>query len=145
METKTIFKIVGAVTAVVGTVVVVKYVIRSVAEAKAREIQIQLQREEASKPAQEQSSAKNYNPSADARYIKKLLHGANLLMYPEVTELIMNLSDDKTKKLYDHYNKYFKENGRTLTKQLEEEWNHMYPLESVYVPAIKKLKALGLR
>lgn len=145
MDNKTLIKIGGTLVVAIGTVVVAKYIIRSISEARAREIQIQLQREEAAKPIEEQSSATNYNPSADAKFIKKCLHGANLLVYPEVTELIMNLSDDKLRKLYNHYNKYFKENGRTLTKQMESEWNHMYPLPSVYIPAINKLKALGLR
>lgn len=131
--------------ATVSAVLVTKYILKSMSEARAREIQMQLQRDDASKPTEQQSSAKNYNPAADARFIKECLHGANLLMYPEVSELIMNMSDEKTKKLYDYYNKYFKESGRTLTKQMESEWNHNYPFPIVYTPAIKKLKALGLR
>ena len=81
-----------------------------------------------------------WDPDPIAADIADKLEGYNLMVYPEVNDLLAPLNPDQTKLLYNHYNTYYAQDEPTLTKLLEGEWTGT----NAYFPSITKLKQLGL-
>ena len=98
---------------------------------------------------QVEDTAENYNPKSDADYLKSKIHGFGIWAdaYYEVADRLQRLSDDKLIKLNNYYNsKGYKEDGRTLVRELEHEDALECPpfIDYCYNNVIKRMKNLGL-
>ena len=94
------------------------------------------EKEEASLPPEQQSSADNYDPTPHVKQIKDMICGGNFWQYTdEVNAIIIPLSDERTRKLA----KAYKCDGKGLYTNLTGECCY-----DVYTDSEAKLKRLGL-
>jgi hypothetical protein len=91
----------------------------------------------------EESEAKNYNPSSDAKYIYDRISGWKkpFVYYDsEVNAMIAKQTDAKLKKLAEYYKTKYK---KSLWLALDEEWD--YFSGNQYKGSMNRLSSLGLR
>jgi hypothetical protein len=93
----------------------------------------------------EESEAKNYNPSADAKYLNDRLYGwlkPPFVFYDqEINGLLASLTDAKLKKLAPYYKTKYK---KSLWLALDEEWDAIGS-GNLYIGAMNRLSSLGLK
>jgi hypothetical protein len=91
----------------------------------------------------EESEAKNYNPTSDAKYIYDRLKGWKVpFVYydEEVNAMIAKQTDAKLKKLAQFYKSKY---NKSLWLALDEEWD--YYSGNQYLGSMNRLSSLGLR
>ena len=92
----------------------------------------------------EQQQATSYNPSADMKLLEGWILGANVIVYPEeVNGLIQKLTDSKLRKLAGAWKTKHK---RTLYFDLDDEYDQCgWWFDNCYESSMKRLSSLGLR
>jgi hypothetical protein len=93
----------------------------------------------------EESEAKNYNPSSDAKFLNDKLYGwakPPFVFYDEeINGLLSSLTDAKLKKLAPYYKTKYK---KSLWLALDEEWDAIGS-GNLYIGAMNRLSSLGLK
>lgn len=148
--TKNIIKVSAILLAVGGAVIITRRVIKRYNERKDAERKKELEIENQGGVNQNQieieQEQSTYNPSNDIKTISDKIIGANIIYYPkEIADIMMSKNDGDLKILANAWKKKY---GRTLWKDLDDEWDSCgawyYPFENCYKAPMDRLRRLGL-
>jgi len=94
----------------------------------------------ANEAAFEAEMDKNWHPNKIAYEIKQNLEGYNMLYHPSTALKVLRLNENRLKRLYAYYNKYYAKDYKTLTKLFANEWQDPAGYYAAVVKYLKKYK-----